>query len=157
MWHCRRPGLILETAAPPPFLVRAMFLTGSSSHLIIFYISMFGFFLETLPMIFLQTAPGWPWSLAWGLGGKGSHRRKDFLHWSQHKVISEKLSVIKPHFVWLGSDWGLTSHHASYWSSDTHWLSSWIMDHHGFSGWRNGKIPGYQTHRLRDRFTMHRN
>ena len=56
--HCRRPGLILETAAPPPFLVRAMFLTGSSSHLIIFYISTFGSFLETLPMIILQTAPG---------------------------------------------------------------------------------------------------
>ena len=97
--HFRPPGLILETVVPPPFLVRAMFPTGSP---IFLHIS------TNCRNNFLQTAPGWPRSLARGLGGAGSHRRKDIFHWSQHKVISYKLSVIGLNLSGLGS-WCLYS------------------------------------------------
>ena len=87
--HCRRPGLILETVAPPLFLVRAMSPTGSSQHpSMSCRPSLFTSWRTGLNFFsFLQKAPGWPWSLARGLGGEGAHRWKDILHWSQHKVV----------------------------------------------------------------------
>ena len=81
--HCRRPGLILETVVPPLFLVRAMSPTGCPSFLTLWCM----FVGDLLFLLLLQKAPGWPWSLARGLGGEGAHRWKDFLHWSQHKVV----------------------------------------------------------------------